>query len=291
MGVLSNQDVEKLLSAIATLHSDIDSATLPQRTLSAVSQMISSEYISFDGFSHPQISLEKSEESILDFDMPNTGLVHLSESWYSYEFNLTSDEIEVADKSSHETPLFSEVIIKQAKYPVKITDFVSAKEFHRTTIYNECFRHYDSNYGIGVMLPMSSDIEISCCLGRAERDFSEEDRISLAFLAPHLASAIKNSKSFKELQSNNIHLETTLEAEQNAVVVLSRYGRKIFATDYANKLLKKYYADEKLLNDDLPDNLKRAVEQLIHLEQAGDFSFQPIFIGGRLRTMIPAPST
>lgn len=278
MSILSNQDVENLLSAVVTLHSDIDPATLHQRTLSAVNQVIASDYISFDWFSRPQINPQKSEQYDSDFDMPNMGLVHLLESWYDYEFNLTPDELEVADKYSHETPLFDEVWVKKAKYPVKITDFVSAREYYRTTIYNECFRHYDSNYGIGVMLPMSSDIEISCCLGRTKRDFSEEDRVRLAFLAPHLASAIKNSRAVNQLQTNKANLETALETEQNALIVLSRHGNILFATDYADDLLKKYYADEKISSSALPENLRRAVEQIEILEKTDDFSFQPIFV-------------
>ncbi|HRH40536.1 MAG TPA: helix-turn-helix transcriptional regulator [Pyrinomonadaceae bacterium] len=278
MSILSHQDAEKLLSAIAVLHSDINPETLPQRTFAAINQLIFSDYISFDGFRRTTTISQAELELDPNFEMPETGLLHFSESWYDYEFNPTSDELEIIDKYSHENPIFNEVILKNKLSPAKITDFISANEFHQSTIYNEYFRRGNSRFAMALMLPVASEVEISCALGRTYQDFSEDDRTRLTLLAPHLASAINNSRSFKELQLNKTHLETALEAEKNAIIVLSRHGRTILATNYANKLLEKYYADEKPLIDCLPESLRRVVDQLNNLGQTGDFSMQPVFI-------------
>nr|MDQ3322890.1 hypothetical protein [Acidobacteriota bacterium] len=116
---LSFQDLQLLLSAIENLNADSDPQTLPQRTLSAASKIISADSVAFTGFSY--------------------GGEYAGIAWENAG-NISPADLEAFARYVHENPLMKSYIVERRSETLKITDLISPKEFKRTNLYNEFYR-------------------------------------------------------------------------------------------------------------------------------------------------------
>jgi DNA-binding CsgD family transcriptional regulator len=79
----------------------------------------------------------------------------------------------------------------------QFSDFLSARQFRQTDIYQDFYRHIDTEHQLALFLSergAASDICIA--INRKRREFSERDRTLLDVLRPHFIQARANAQAF-----------------------------------------------------------------------------------------------
>lgn len=229
MNHLNHQDLQSLLSALADLYADFDRKTLPQRTTEAVAKIIPNEIVSFDAF--------------------GTDDKYRFMAWNNGDGMLTPEVLEGFAAFAHQHPLIPIALEKNIQKVVTMTDYVSLSEFERTDLYNEFFRRIGHKYQMGIALPTAPDLTFSCGMNRAKKDFSGRDKLILKLIAPHLVNTIRNAFAFERLQS-------VIEAQSTGVIAIDADGKTQYVSEFASELLRKYFADEKLKDNSLPESLR-----------------------------------
>lgn len=241
MGQLANRDLRTLLASVATLHSDACQSSLPSRLFRAVSNAVSCEIVAIDGWRESGHFTGKM--------------------WYEPDQWLTPELGEAFGAYADDHPLVVPIFVERRPGALKISDFLTTQQFHRTGIYNEFYKviGIDEQFCIG--LEISRDFMISCTLNRGRRNFTERDRKMLNLLGPHIAGAIRNAETIDMLEREREYLN---EVATRGIVVLDRKGKVQFVNGLAHQLIKKYFPDYRA--DKLPDVLRGYVN--MHTSQA-----------------------
>lgn len=162
----------------------------------------------------------------------------------------------------------------------KITDFVTRREFMRTSTYAEVYRPINAFDQLGFALPSSVDVMIGIGINRDRTPFTERDRTVLDLLRPHITEAYHAARVGSTMQ-------TALDAADRAIVALDADGRPRFATERARDLLQAYFP-RPTGGDALPDTLTDWLRQRMRYPGTrGDAPLAPALLvvggaGGRL---------
>ncbi|MBK9216327.1 MAG: helix-turn-helix transcriptional regulator [Chloracidobacterium sp.] len=143
----------------------------------------------------------------------------------------------------HDNPLIHELLEKKHKGALKISDFVSDSDFRRTRMYNDFLIDVEGAHMMGLVLPISPEMTISCAINRGRLDFSERDRTLLTLLEPHLISAVRNSLEYSRLCEKEILLESLLERVTRARLVVDGDGNVLFDSGGGARLLREHSED------------------------------------------------
>lgn len=148
--------LQTLLSAISKLNSDIEPENLPERTIAAVSEIISSDIISFDGFS-------------LSTDFL------VAENWHNPPHAIPTHLLEILSENFAEHPFVSHIQNRRSN-AVRISDCVTIKDFHSRVVFNEFYRKVNVTHQMSVCLPVETEGLMTCTINRDGIDFSESER-------------------------------------------------------------------------------------------------------------------
>lgn len=146
---------------------------------------------------------------------------------------------------------------------VRVSDFLSDRQFHRSTLYNEFYRRLGQDREMACWLPASLPLEISFAVHRARTDFTERERILLNVLRPHLIQSYRNAEVFTEMQEQIgrvTSLMQALEEVSQGVVVLGENRRVHLANTHAIEWLMEYFGRSIGAGRRLPDILERWVK-------------------------------
>ena len=91
----------------------------------------------------------------------------------------------------HKHPLFTSVFVEKNPEPVKISDFCSSRDYRKTLIYNEFYRTVGVTHQLVVGFEVPGQGYTTCALSRGRRDFTETERVLLAFVQPHLTQLLR----------------------------------------------------------------------------------------------------
>lgn len=236
---LSDADTHALLNSIHILNSDISAQSLPERTLKSILTLIPNEMTAFDGF---------------DDEGDYSGSL-----WYSPPGTVSQETIQVFGEVVQEHPYFAEVIRTPHESMFRVSDFVSLNAFHKTSVYNEFYKHFGGDSQITCAVRISDTSLITCSILRLKRDFTDREYALLKFLTPHLASAFRNDRAIKKLGSEQRYLAT---AVNRGVAVLDAEGAIAFINKIAEELLQTYF------DDFVPNHLPEALQQHIERDAA-----------------------
>lgn len=241
---LKNQDLRLLISAIADLNANYDPQTLAERAMKAATKVIGADSVAFTG---------------INYDGNLSGLA-----WDSSE-TISPEEIEIFGRFMHEQPLFTAYLIERSTETLKITDLIPAEKFEKTNIYNEFYKRVGVRNQLVSPLPISPDFFVSCSANTSKQDFSDRQKLMSQLLAPHLVSAIRNALAFDRLNA-------ALGATSCGIVSVSSDGKPQFISDFARRLLEKYFAGEKRAENSLPEIMSNWVKQTRAGQNPEDFS-------------------
>ena len=138
---------------------------------------------------------------------------------------------------------------------LRISDFLTRRQYRETGLYREVFRTSGVEYQMGCTLPSRSPrLSVSLTYNRSHRDFSIEDRLMLDLLRPHLFQAYRNAETITRLREHAAHAESGLEALRYGTIVVDAAGRIDFCSTRAGEWLAAYFEKPRTTGR-LPDRL------------------------------------
>jgi hypothetical protein len=109
---------------------------------------------------------------------------------------------EVFRRYAHEHPLLKHYRRANDGRVLKISDFLTQRQYHRLGLYNELYKGLETEHQMGFRL-VSPPALIGVMLNRSGRDFTERDRRLLDLLRPHLAQAYRNAESVTKMRQDS----------------------------------------------------------------------------------------
>jgi DNA-binding CsgD family transcriptional regulator len=156
----------------------------------------------------------------------------------------------VFDRHGHENPL--PAAHQKHAGALKISDFLSERQFRHSSLYNELFRPASVHYQMSVVLPSREGIIRGVVVNRGTRDFSERERTLLDLVRPHLAQSRRNAEAFTQMLR-------ALRTAGQEVVYLDHEGQIRHAGEGAQARMPPYFRDHALWDHRLPDTIERWV--------------------------------
>jgi DNA-binding CsgD family transcriptional regulator len=125
---------------------------------------------------------------------------------------------------------------------VKLSDFLTQRELHRTWIYDTWFAPYDVGYELVVAIPSPLWHTKTFLFDRSSgRDFTERDRLLLDLLQPHLARIWLAARTRRLLGSALAELDRVDEHDPRGVILLGLAGEIEFASPPTERLLREFF--------------------------------------------------
>jgi DNA-binding CsgD family transcriptional regulator len=182
------RDLRSLAAIVSQERDDLPEKGVPLSLLRDLSELISCEYVLFQGYDTRRNSY-----------------------WFSQQVPEDDEEPESAFEQQWDQALWTHYWdCKPCSYPdrtgdlrsiVQITDFYSTREFHSTGMYRDLYKPQGFEHHMGLFLPEPPGPEAEG--GRTARlffvrgpgsAFSERDRALLTILRPHLQEALLNAE-------------------------------------------------------------------------------------------------
>lgn len=185
------------------------------------------------------------------------------------------------ERYAHEHPILTHFERTKNGEAVKFSDFVSQRQFRRTSLYNEFFRSLRISHQMTFCLQEPTGLVVCIALNRTTTDFSERDRALLNLLRPHLIQAYHNAEVVMRLSVELVQARDALEKLGPGVVFLSSGGKVRTMTEQAREWLEAYFQTEMLSRNCLPETLDRWVRQqkgLVHARDTAPPPRQPLVV-------------
>jgi DNA-binding CsgD family transcriptional regulator len=144
---------------------------------------------------------------------------------------------------------------------VKISDFLTQRQFQRTGLYNEVYRQLGMTHQMAKGLPAPAPLVRSLAFFRDRKDFSERDRLLLNLLRSHLNQAYQNAETVTRLHQELELVRQGMEELQQGVIVLTREGRVQTMTTRARQWVGEYFGRAPGGRGRLPETLQRWLRQ------------------------------
>jgi len=146
---------------------------------------------------------------------------------------------------AHEHPSIRHIKETGTLGAVKISDFVSARKWKASALYNEFFRALGISTQLALLFE-AGPIEIGFAANRSRRDFSEEERLLLTLLQPHFLQAHENAKALDRITRAS-------DFCGGGTIVISGTGEVLFWSPKARKAVAQFFGP--VAGDKLPDEL------------------------------------
>jgi len=198
------------------------------------------------------------------------------------------------ERYSHEHPILDYIRRTKDGHAVKFSDFVSPRQFRRTSLYNEFFRPVNISHQMHVLFSEPRSVVVGIALNREARDFSERERLLLNLLRPHLLRVYQNAGAVTEILQETVALRRALEQLDRGVIFLSRNGKIKSMTATARGWIDRYFGKNGRCEDHLPEELElwlKWQKQIIEDKENVHPPLQPFAVerdGKRLRAWLIA---
>lgn len=252
MKKLNSSALKRILKGVKTLNSSIESEPFSTRAISAARIVFDLDYVCFDVFDRQNLLIDQLGQ-------------YPHDTWGSEANEILADHI-------GEHPLFGRIVIERKTKPLSIGESQSARNYYKTTLFNEVYRPL----GIRDQLVFGSNAEkdfyFTCCVSRARRDFSSAE-LQIAFLfQSHLVQAAKNYL----LLQKNLCVETFFFRESaKAKILLDEDGKIRRHDENAFEILSKYFPAKADSRRVLPEEVERWRRYFADLRKSENFDFPP----------------
>lgn len=123
--------------------------------------------------------------------------------------------------------------------PIAISDFMSTREFRRSTLYGEVYRDLETEDQLAIAVETASSIT-GVAFSRGARSFRASERAVLDLVRPHLASAHANLQALEAARTRLDALEQGLEEGAHGLAFV-RAGRIEPASRFGAELLCRWF--------------------------------------------------
>jgi DNA-binding CsgD family transcriptional regulator len=141
----------------------------------------------------------------------------------------------------HQHPLVASYIETGDGRAIKLSDFLSRREYHKLELYSLVYRRLRTEYQMSVGLPAPRPLVVGIALNRERRDFSERDRELLDLARPHLARLHRDLQARRNAEGTLTALQRAVEAGGQGVVLLEADGRPALVSARAAAWLEAYF--------------------------------------------------
>jgi DNA-binding CsgD family transcriptional regulator len=125
---------------------------------------------------------------------------------------------------------------------LKVSDFLTQRELHRTRLYEDWFRPQGFEYELDVAIPSPYWHTRTFVVDRgAGRDFTERDRLVLDLLKPHLERLWRHARTRRLLGAALPVLERASADERRGVLLLGPGLSLEFGSAPARRLLREFF--------------------------------------------------
>ena len=249
MEPLTKRDLRALLEFIKECYGICDLETFAHRVISRLSKLVPSEIISYN-----EVNLRRRRDAYLAYPANAYGPA----------------ENKIFEQHMHEHPLITHNQKTRDVRALKLSDFLTQRQFHRLALYNEFFRPLSAEHQMAFGLPSPPSLTIGIALNRTKRDFSERERLLLNVLSPHLIQAYRNAEAVTQLRNELALVKQTLEKLDQGIVVLTRDGKVALANARAIQWITNYFGTLPAGGNRLPEILQRWVKQQEHIVASHD---------------------
>ena len=139
---------------------------------------------------------------------------------------------------------------------LKISDFISEKEFHQLPLYREAFSKTKVEDELGFGVRVENRFVLGFAFHRSERSFTERDRMLLNLIRPHVVQAYLHLEELAGCHELQADLQEALR-ESGVGVIIVDAGRRVV---HATPMVWEKLAARMPVPDDgrtLPDALER----------------------------------
>lgn len=184
-----------------------------------------------------------------------------SKDWVEPPGVLTPDLASIWNMVMQEHPVLMHNLRTGDGRAYKISDFLSQRQFHSLALYNELYRLMEVEDVMCIGLSVTSPPVIGIAVHRNKRDFSEQERLLLDLLRPHLIQAYHNAKAVTRLQNELAQVGWALEKADPGMILLDVTDRILQANACAQRWMVEYFGGPLRQGNYLPEALERWVRQ------------------------------
>ncbi len=250
MEQLTHRDLRSLTTTLQRLYGQTDLEAFPAHAVSSLAHIIAADVRGYNEVNFRRRRLVAITDPVDALD--------------------PRDE-ELASHHLHEQPLFTAYQRTKDGRAAAMSDFLTTRQFHRLTLYNEMYRRRNTEDLMAIFLPTPSASTILFTFSRSQRSFSERDRQKLNILRLHLIQAYNNAEVATRLRQEAALLKQAFNESHSGIIVLTPEGRIQSITDQAGHWLRTYFGKTwKESPHALPELLHRWVRCQLHVRQRRD---------------------
>jgi DNA-binding CsgD family transcriptional regulator len=173
---LGHQDFAQVAEFLRELYAQTDAAQLPATLLAGLTRLIPCEHLAYNEVNGQTNQLKL----VLQPFIPRV-------------FELAP----VIETLLPQHPLLNYYRQAPDRRACQFSDFLSLRQFRRTGIYQDFYRHIDTDHQLALFLSeQGAASDICIAINRKRRGFSERDRTLLDVLRPHFIQARANALAF-----------------------------------------------------------------------------------------------
>jgi DNA-binding CsgD family transcriptional regulator len=135
----------------------------------------------------------------------------------------------------------------------RISDFISHRQFHNLTLYNEYYRQLNIEYQMLTGIFLAPEQMVGLAFDRDCSDFLESEKLCLDLLRPHLVQAYRN------VQMLDLMKRAAEQVGKQVLVVGRSVQKTCLDNDNAWRTIARYFG-VKPSSKSLPDKLNRWIE-------------------------------
>ncbi|MEI9895270.1 MAG: LuxR C-terminal-related transcriptional regulator [Chthoniobacter sp.] len=217
---LSDDEYRQVLDCIEGIHRCRNLETFPRHVLTELRKIISCNLAGYN-----------------EVDLPGNRIVVVFE---PPRPEISPSTLEPFAKLMQEHPVITYFDKTGDGQTLKISDFLSEREFHRRAIYRDFYRHIGAEDQISFGVHVSPGFMIGIAFNREDRGFTEKDRLRLNLVRPHIVQAYLYAAELSGHEERRVDLHNILRESGLGVIATDRAGRVVHSTPGAFECLAHY---------------------------------------------------
>lgn len=190
MGRLSARNLKNLQNCILDIYSDLNVDTFHENMVAAIARLIPALSVGYAEVNLEKIELSKNIIRPVPYLSPDQVA--------AFEANLADHPLMHIIYPGHTAGRPVNPSVDREAYlgkAVKIHDVLTKAQFRQLGLYNEFYRNLGIEYQMLLFLHCGRTLNRNLAINRDKRDFSEDERLTLDLLGPHLIQAHKNAEA------------------------------------------------------------------------------------------------
>jgi DNA-binding CsgD family transcriptional regulator len=232
---LRQADLESALAVVGRINEIPTLDVFPARVLSLLRGLVGADIASYTEVDEAQLRLMAAAK-MMPVDGPSGDL-----SKWTFDPPDLLPPVMISDMASdvHQHPVIAYFARTGDGRALRVSDFLSLREFQRLDIYQQNFRPLGARYQMAAALAVPGPVPAGIGFMRTTSDFTQRERDLLDLVRPHVIVARENGRTRADAQARAELLEEGLEAHGHAIALV-RDGRVVPVSREADRMLHRW---------------------------------------------------